>query len=65
MTPVQVKYPRDYRCLPQNLMSAMSASVPLTAVQITDANLLKMEKTHIHAPELAEESQHQYNITVA
>lgn len=41
-------------------MSAMSASVPLTAVQVTDADLLKMEKTHIDAPELAEESQHQY-----
>lgn len=43
-----MKYPRDYRGLPQNLMSAMTASVPLTAVQITDANLLKMEKTHTY-----------------
>lgn len=27
-------------------MSAMTASVPLTAVQITDADLLKQEKTN-------------------
>lgn len=36
-------YPKDYVCLPQNLVPAVSASVPLTEIQITDADLLKTE----------------------
>lgn len=39
--PIQVNHLRDYRCLPQNFVSAMTASVPLTAVQVTDADLLE------------------------
>lgn len=41
---LQVIPQRDHRCLPQNFVSAMTASVPLTAVQVTDADLLKKSK---------------------
>lgn len=43
----EVNPQRDYGFLPQNLVSAMAASVPLTAVQITDADLLKIEENII------------------
>lgn len=45
MTLIQVIHPKDFSCLPQNFVSAMTASVPLTAIQITDADLLKREES--------------------
>lgn len=44
VTQVGMIYLRDYRCLPQNFVPAVSASVPLTAIQVTDADLLKIEE---------------------
>lgn len=32
------------RCLPQNFVPAMTASVPLTAVQVADADLLEIQR---------------------
>lgn len=35
----------DQRCLPQNFVPAVTAPIPLTAVQVTDADLLEFRKT--------------------